>query len=140
MSQRSETWKYIAGWKRKCKGMIEMICNVILSYVAWCGLKSQLNKVNPTDHTFSKIADFGLSNVFDEKHFLQTFCGSPLYASPEIVKGQPYYGPEVSHRHTFNKLQQLLTSKPLFVQSGRLLVIRGPSVHFSLRCDAFRRL
>ncbi|KAI1287778.1 NUAK family SNF1-like kinase 1 [Halotydeus destructor] len=43
----------------------------------------------------AKIGDFGLSNVFDEKHFLQTFCGSPLYASPEIVKGTPYYGPEV---------------------------------------------
>ena len=42
-----------------------------------------------------KIADFGLSNVFDEKHFLNTFCGSPLYASPEIVKGTPYYGSEV---------------------------------------------
>lgn len=43
----------------------------------------------------AKIADFGLSNVFDEKHRLDTFCGSPLYASPEIVKGIPYTGPEV---------------------------------------------
>lgn len=43
----------------------------------------------------AKIADFGLSNVYDERHFLSTFCGSPLYASPEIVKGTPYYGPEV---------------------------------------------
>lgn len=43
----------------------------------------------------AKIADFGLSNVFDERHLLNTYCGSPLYASPEIVKGVPYYGPEV---------------------------------------------
>ncbi|XP_076337838.1 uncharacterized protein LOC143239989 isoform X2 [Tachypleus tridentatus] len=43
----------------------------------------------------AKIADFGLSNVFDERHLLNTFCGSPLYASPEIVKGTPYYGSEV---------------------------------------------
>ncbi|KAK7070821.1 NUAK SNF1-like kinase 1 [Halocaridina rubra] len=43
----------------------------------------------------AKIADFGLSNVFDDKHRLDTFCGSPLYASPEIVKGIPYTGPEV---------------------------------------------
>lgn len=42
-----------------------------------------------------QIADFGLSNVFDDRHFLQTFCGSPLYASPEIVRGMPYFGPEV---------------------------------------------
>lgn len=42
-----------------------------------------------------QIADFGLSNVYDGKDLLNTFCGSPLYASPEIVKGLPYQGPEV---------------------------------------------
>lgn len=42
-----------------------------------------------------QIADFGLSNVFKETSLLSTFCGSPLYASPEIVKGTPYIGPEV---------------------------------------------
>lgn len=42
-----------------------------------------------------KIADFGLSNLFHGDEFLQTFCGSPLYASPEIVNGRPYRGPEV---------------------------------------------
>ncbi|XP_037885441.1 uncharacterized protein LOC119635015 isoform X1 [Glossina fuscipes] len=43
----------------------------------------------------AKIADFGLSNVFDDHRLLATFCGSPLYASPEIVEGTPYQGPEV---------------------------------------------
>ncbi|XP_034388406.1 NUAK family SNF1-like kinase 2 [Cyclopterus lumpus] len=42
-----------------------------------------------------KIADFGLSNLFHGDKYLQTFCGSPLYASPEIVNGRPYRGPEV---------------------------------------------
>ncbi|KAJ7999099.1 hypothetical protein DPEC_G00211900 [Dallia pectoralis] len=42
-----------------------------------------------------KIADFGLSNLFRGDEYLQTFCGSPLYASPEIVNGRPYKGPEV---------------------------------------------
>lgn len=44
----------------------------------------------------SQIADFGLSNLYQHGKFLQTFCGSPLYASPEIVNGKPYTGPEVS--------------------------------------------
>ncbi|XP_076857213.1 NUAK family SNF1-like kinase 2 [Brachyhypopomus gauderio] len=42
-----------------------------------------------------KIADFGLSNLFRRGEYLQTYCGSPLYASPEIVNGRPYKGPEV---------------------------------------------
>ncbi|NWI14471.1 NUAK2 kinase, partial [Crypturellus soui] len=42
-----------------------------------------------------KIADFGLSNVYQQDRLLQTFCGSPLYASPEIINGRPYKGPEV---------------------------------------------
>ncbi|VDK81657.1 unnamed protein product, partial [Onchocerca ochengi] len=43
----------------------------------------------------AKIADFGLSNYFSDKTLLNTFCGSPLYASPEIINGTPYRGPEV---------------------------------------------
>ncbi|XP_045913492.1 NUAK family SNF1-like kinase 1 [Micropterus dolomieu] len=42
-----------------------------------------------------KLADFGLSNHFQRGTLLQTYCGSPLYAAPEIVKGLPYQGPEV---------------------------------------------
>lgn len=44
---------------------------------------------------FPQIADFGLSNLYHKDKLLQTFCGSPLYASPEIVNGRPYRGPEV---------------------------------------------
>lgn len=43
----------------------------------------------------AKIADFGLSTVFGRDAGLVTYCGSPLYASPEIVSGTPYRGPEV---------------------------------------------
>ncbi|MGH0158550.1 UNVERIFIED_CONTAM: hypothetical protein FKN15_060092 [Acipenser sinensis] len=47
------------------------------------------------DSSVSMIADFGLSNLYHKDRLLQTFCGSPLYASPEIVNGRPYRGPEV---------------------------------------------
>lgn len=42
-----------------------------------------------------KLADFGLSNLYHKSQVLETYCGSPLYASPEIVRGLPYHGPEV---------------------------------------------
>ena len=32
-----------------------------------------------------KIADFGLSNVMRDGHFLKTSCGSPNYAAPEVM-------------------------------------------------------
>ena len=39
-----------------------------------------------------KIIDFGLSNYFDGKKLLSTPCGSPCYASPEMVSGNNYNG------------------------------------------------
>jgi len=39
-----------------------------------------------------KIIDFGLSNYFDGETKLETPCGSPSYASPEIIKGELYNG------------------------------------------------
>lgn len=42
-----------------------------------------------------KIADFGLSNEMHDGEFLKTSCGSPNYASPEVVSGKAYVGPEV---------------------------------------------
>ena len=42
-----------------------------------------------------KIADFGLSNVMRDGHFLKTVGGSPNYAAPEVISGKLYSGPEV---------------------------------------------
>ena len=45
------------------------------------------------DHIL-KIIDFGLSNYFkkDQKDLLETPCGSPCYASPEMLSGDNYDG------------------------------------------------
>ena len=39
-----------------------------------------------------KIIDFGLSNYFNGNYLLNTPCGSPCYASPEMVSGKKYNG------------------------------------------------
>ncbi|VDM37208.1 unnamed protein product [Toxocara canis] len=42
-----------------------------------------------------KIADFGFSNFYNKDDTLNTFCGSPPYAAPEVFEGKRYAGPEI---------------------------------------------
>lgn len=39
-----------------------------------------------------KIVDFGLSNEYAKGELLQTACGSPCYAAPEMIAGKKYDG------------------------------------------------
>lgn len=39
-----------------------------------------------------KLADFGLCNRMRDGASLQTSCGSPNYAAPEVIDGSPYDG------------------------------------------------
>ncbi|KAG9401055.1 hypothetical protein AC1031_009813 [Aphanomyces cochlioides] len=41
-----------------------------------------------------KVVDFGLSNTHENGRHLQTACGSPCYAAPEMIEGRPYIGPK----------------------------------------------
>jgi 5'-AMP-activated protein kinase, catalytic alpha subunit len=42
-----------------------------------------------------KLVDFGLSNTFKHNETLNTACGSPCYAAPEMISGKPYNGTKV---------------------------------------------
>jgi MAP/microtubule affinity-regulating kinase len=41
-----------------------------------------------------KIADFGFANYYSLHSKLKSFCGSPMFAAPEIFSGKEYVGPE----------------------------------------------
>jgi 5'-AMP-activated protein kinase, catalytic alpha subunit len=41
-------------------------------------------------HKNIKIVDFGLSNTYKQNEKLKTACGSPCYASPEMIAGLHY--------------------------------------------------
>ena len=45
-----------------------------------------------TKNNILKIIDFGLSNYNTDDNLLSTPCGSPCYASPEMVSGRKYNG------------------------------------------------
>ncbi|KAG9511050.1 Serine/threonine kinase SAD-1 [Fragariocoptes setiger] len=46
----------------------------------------------PNRDRIIKICDFGMSNVVLNNSLLETSCGSPHYASPEVVRGEKYDG------------------------------------------------
>lgn len=59
----------------------------------WCFVQAE-NLLLDADSNI-KIADFGFSNEFSAGSKLDTFCGSPPYAAPELFQGKKYDGPEV---------------------------------------------
>lgn len=45
--------------------------------------------------TSIKIVDFGLSNTYKPNELLNTACGSPCYAAPEMIAGLDYVSSRV---------------------------------------------
>lgn len=41
-----------------------------------------------------KLIDFGFTTTYHKQTLLETYCGSSAYASPEIIAGKKYSGPE----------------------------------------------
>ena len=48
-----------------------------------------------TENFDAKLTDFGLSKYFKKNELLSTFCGSPIYAAPEMLEGKEYNGEKI---------------------------------------------
>ena len=73
----------------------------MLSAVHYCHCNSIIHRdLKPEnllldDKSHIKIIDFGFANTFQDGALLNTFCGSPAYAPPEMVVGEAYDGKRV---------------------------------------------
>lgn len=100
-ASKGDLYDYICEKQSISESQARHLFRQIVSAVHYCHRNGivhrdlKLENILLDDNGNIKIADFGLSNLYQDDKFLQTFCGSPLYASPEIVNGRPYRGPEV---------------------------------------------
>ncbi|XP_078399440.1 NUAK family SNF1-like kinase 1 isoform X1 [Cetorhinus maximus] len=96
-----ELYDYVNEHHRLSENEARKAFRQIVSAVHYCHKKGivhrdlKLENILLDENFNVKLADFGLSNLYHKDRLLETYCGSPLYASPEIVNGFPYQGPEV---------------------------------------------
>ena len=71
-----------------------------------------------------KIADFGLSNIMTDGKSLKTFCGSPDYAAPEILKNAAYDGTKIDAWSTGVILYTMLCGRLPFESTNQSKMFR----------------
>eukprot|EP00123_Amoebidium_parasiticum_P011513 comp20755_c0_seq1/m.27206 comp20755_c0_seq1/g.27206 ORF comp20755_c0_seq1/g.27206 comp20755_c0_seq1/m.27206 type:complete len:837 (-) comp20755_c0_seq1:676-3186(-) len=96
-----ELFDYIVAHRQVKEREARKFFRQIVSAIDYCHANSIVHRdLKPEnllldDDKNIKIIDFGFSNTFKYGGVLDTFCGSPFYAAPEMVSGRKYCGPEV---------------------------------------------
>ncbi|KAJ3031529.1 UNVERIFIED_CONTAM: hypothetical protein HDU68_003065 [Siphonaria sp. JEL0065] len=96
-----ELFDFIVANPRLNEKIARRIFRQIISAVDYCHQSSVIHRdLKPENLLLDndkniKIIDFGFVNLYDPEDVLKTFCGSPFYASPEMILGKKYVGPEI---------------------------------------------
>ncbi|KAI8832564.1 kinase-like domain-containing protein [Chytriomyces cf. hyalinus JEL632] len=96
-----ELFDYIVANKRVKEREARSFFRMVLSAVDYCHKNAVIHRdLKPENLLLDsqktiKIIDFGFGNNFKLDSQLDTFCGSPFYAAPEMILGKKYTGPEV---------------------------------------------
>lgn len=96
-----EVFDYLVAHGRMKEKEARLKFRQIVSAVQYCHQKQIVHRDLKAENLLLsgeldiKIADFGFSNYYTVGEKLDTFCGSPPYAAPELFQGKKYEGPEV---------------------------------------------
>ena len=76
-----------------------------------------------------KISDFGLSTFFSKNNFLQTACGTPSYAPPEMLEGHEYNGEATDVWSCGIILYAMLCGTLPFSESQEEIIVKKIKMH-----------
>jgi len=79
----------------EAKGMFGQLC-LAVAYLHEKGIVHRdlkLENVLLDERCRVKLGDFGFTREFERGSFMETFCGTTGYASPEMLQGKKYQGP-----------------------------------------------
>ena len=76
-----------------------------------------------------KISDFGLSTFFSKNHYLQTACGTPSYAPPEMLEGLQYNGEASDIWSCGIILYAMLCGTLPFTESKEEIIVKKIKMH-----------
>ncbi|GAM18598.1 hypothetical protein SAMD00019534_017730 [Acytostelium subglobosum LB1] len=99
--QGGELFDYIVSRGRLSERDARKLIRQIIAGLSYCHSNNvchrdlKLENILIDDNGNIKISDFGYSNYFKPGNLLGTFCGSPVYAPPEILLEKKYNGGEV---------------------------------------------